>query len=111
MQKKRIWRLPTIELEQQLSVAQEMGVARPLAQVLLNRGLSSPEQVREFIEAGIENLRDPLDIPGMLIGAERIIKALDQNEHIPVSYTHLDVYKRQPLVLRARKNLLKLLRN
>ncbi len=90
MQKKRIWRLPTIELEQQLSVAQEMGVARPLAQVLLNRGLSSPEQVREFIEAGIENLRDPLDIPGMLIGAERIIKALDQNEHILI-YGDYDV--------------------
>lgn len=90
MRKKRIWHLPKTELSQQISIAKEMGIARPLAQVLLNRGLSSPEQVRDFLQAGIESLREPWEIPGMRKGAERLVKALQQQEKIQI-YGDYDV--------------------
>lgn len=90
MRKKRNWHLPKIELDLQQSIAQKMGIARPLAQVLLNRGLSSPEEVREFLQADLGSLRDPLEIPGMLVGAERIIKALEKQENILI-YGDYDV--------------------
>jgi len=90
MRKKKIWRLPAIEAKQQGIFAEKLGVVRPIAQVLLNRGLSSPEQAAYFLQAGIEQLRDPLEIPGMKSGAERIVRALTNEEKILI-YGDYDV--------------------
>lgn len=90
MRKKRIWRLAKTELSLQEMLVGELGIPRPLAQVLINRGLTSPNQVRNFRNAGLAQLRDPLEIPGMKLGAERVLRALQRGEAILV-YGDYDV--------------------
>lgn len=90
MRKKRIWRLPKNESNILDMLAREMGLSRPLAQVLINRGLTSPSQVRDFMYTSLEQLRDPLEIPDMKLGAERVLHALQKGEAILV-YGDYDV--------------------
>ena len=59
-----------------------------LGRILHNRGLTHPAQAQAFLSHHYLLSRDPFQLADMDRAADRIIRA-------PVSYTHLDVYKRQ----------------
>lgn len=90
MRKKRIWHIPKMIPSRSGALARELKIPLPLAQVLLNRGLTSPDQIRIFLEGGLDQLGDPLEIPGMKAGAERVLHALREGEAILV-YGDYDV--------------------
>lgn len=55
-----------------------------LAQVLINRGIKTPDEVADFLNPGLTNLSDPFDLPDMKIAVERIKVALHRNERVLV---------------------------
>jgi single-stranded-DNA-specific exonuclease len=54
------------------------------AQVLINRGINTPEQVSNFFNTGTDKLSDPLELPGMERALYRIREALKTGESILV---------------------------
>jgi len=82
--------LPKTETSLLELLTEELDYPRPLAQVLINRGLTTPEQVRGFLKAAFDQLQDPLMLPDMRVGAERVVQALRKGEHILI-YGDYDV--------------------
>lgn len=54
------------------------------AQLLFNRGLRTPEAMRTFLDARLEQIPDPLRLIDMQRGLERIQRALHAREHITI---------------------------
>ncbi|MCW5551995.1 MAG: single-stranded-DNA-specific exonuclease RecJ [Verrucomicrobiae bacterium] len=60
-------------LAQQL--AHRLGISPLLAQCLLNRGLSDPETITQFLEPRLKQLADPFLLPNMTMAVERLFRA------------------------------------
>jgi single-stranded-DNA-specific exonuclease len=54
------------------------------AQLLFNRGLRTPEEMRTFLDARLEQIPDPLRLIDMPRALERIQRALQAREHITI---------------------------
>ncbi|GAB4484697.1 MAG: single-stranded-DNA-specific exonuclease RecJ [Thermodesulfovibrionales bacterium] len=70
------------EFIQYLSAA--ASVSPVFAQVLINRGLKTPAEIRAFLDSGLTALSDPYDIPDMDRAAARIKAAVKQGETVLV---------------------------
>ena len=71
-------------------LVQEAGLARFVAEVLLRRGVGSPEEARRFLDPRLKSLGDPFALPNMDAAVTRIFAALDRGEKI-VLYGDYDV--------------------
>ncbi len=67
-----------------LELAGELDVPPALARLLLNRGISDPEQARAFLSPDINNLYDPWLMLNMDRVVERLLIALEAGEKITV---------------------------
>ena len=65
--KKYRWNYGPFDLDcpQAEKLAKEAGVGTVAAAVALNRGLSSPEELKEFIEKNIDGFQDPFTMKDM----------------------------------------------
>ena len=63
---------------------QQAGIGYLHAQLLINRGVKTPEAMRKFLDARYDQLLDPLTMTGMASTLERIQSALAAREHITV---------------------------
>ena len=63
---------------------QQAGIGYLHAQLLINRGIKTPEAMRKFLDARYDQLLDPLTMTGMASTLERIQSALATREHITV---------------------------
>lgn len=59
-----------------------LGLPAPVAEVLWNRGLSSPEEVRGFLEPDLASLADPFLLSGMGDAVDRLSRALRERERV-----------------------------
>jgi single-stranded-DNA-specific exonuclease len=66
------------------TLARETGLPLPLAQVLGNRGVSDPDEVRRFLHGTTSDLRDPFLLSGMSEAVGRINRAIESGEKILV---------------------------
>ena len=66
------------------------GLARFVAEVLLRRGVGSPEEAARFLDPRLKSLGDPFALPNMDAAVTRIFAALDGGEKI-VLYGDYDV--------------------
>jgi single-stranded-DNA-specific exonuclease len=55
-----------------------------LAQCLLNRGLSEPSIIENFLQPRLKNLADPFLLPNMSAAIERLLRAREQNEPLVI---------------------------
>lgn len=55
-----------------------------LAQVLINRGIKTPEKIHDFLHPGLTGLSDPFELPGMTAAVERIKSAWARGERVLV---------------------------
>jgi single-stranded-DNA-specific exonuclease len=55
-----------------------------VAQLLVRRGVTQPEQVRSFLDAKLAQLRDPEELPGAVQAAERILSAIRDRRRIVI---------------------------
>jgi single-stranded-DNA-specific exonuclease len=77
----------TIAPSQPLLVEQltrQLGVSRLLAQCLLNRGLSEPEPIAQFLEPRLKQLSDPFLLPNMARAVERLFVAHQRQERMVI---------------------------
>ncbi|MEW6052353.1 MAG: single-stranded-DNA-specific exonuclease RecJ [Nitrospirota bacterium] len=65
-------------------VSKTASVSRPLAQILINRGIKTSEEIHSFLYPQLSRLSDPFDIPGMRTAVERILAASRNGERVLV---------------------------
>jgi hypothetical protein len=53
-----------------------------LAQILINRGIKTADDIHDFLHPGLSSLSDPFELPDMKVAVERIKSALKRNERI-----------------------------
>jgi single-stranded-DNA-specific exonuclease len=63
-------------------LSRELGIPRQLAQVLINRGISSKEEAIEFLYGTLNDIHDPYLMRGMRETLERIRLAISKREKI-----------------------------
>jgi single-stranded-DNA-specific exonuclease len=80
--------VPNLSLQEQLS--KELDVSRIFAQILINRGLKSPAQAKEFLDVKLESLLDPYLLQDM-DKAVRLIKKARQNKEKVMIFGDYDV--------------------
>lgn len=60
------------------------GVSPLLAQCLLNRGLSEPDPIQQFLEPRLKNLSDPFALPNMERAVQRLHAARERSEPLVI---------------------------
>ncbi|MFQ3574471.1 MAG: single-stranded-DNA-specific exonuclease RecJ, partial [Thermodesulfovibrionales bacterium] len=61
------------------------GLSPICSQILINRGIKTPEQIRYFLNSQTLSLSDPFLIEGMATATDRIKSALSRKERILIS--------------------------
>lgn len=86
----KIWNINQIRIKEQKRLARELSISNILAQVLLNRGVSTKQQAQKYLECDIKDCFDPFLLKGMEKADKRIRKAIENKEKIFV-YGDYDV--------------------
>lgn len=68
-------------------LAQELGIAPIIANVLIGLGISTPEAAHEYLRADLSSLHDPALLPDFDAAAREILGAIERKERI---YVHGD---------------------
>lgn len=71
-------------------LAGEIGTSPLIAQLLLNRKITTPEQARHFLQAPLKDLHEPEQVPGIIQAAQRLHAAVREQRPICV-YGDYDV--------------------
>lgn len=66
------------------SLADALEISDVLSTLILNRGYSSVEEARSFLTKGAEVIHDPFLLNDMKVGAQRVLDAIDNKEHISI---------------------------
>ncbi len=83
MMRKR-WRIRPHDSERISHLERAAGVSPVVAQMLLCRGIESPEIARDFLSAKLTSLRDPHELPGVTAAAETIWQAIQDEKRITI---------------------------
>jgi single-stranded-DNA-specific exonuclease len=78
------WRIQPHDSGQIRLLERQAGVSPVVAQLLVCRGVTQPDQVRSFLDAKLTGLRDPELLPGLSDAADRIHQAILQQRRIVV---------------------------
>ncbi|OFI06536.1 single-stranded-DNA-specific exonuclease RecJ [Clostridium acetireducens DSM 10703] len=65
-------------------LAKEAGVSEVIANILVNRGIKEPNEIKKFLRASIEDLYDPFLMKDMDKGTDIIIDAIKEEKHIVI---------------------------
>lgn len=84
------WVLPSVDERQQEELRRGLGISPILARILASRELSDPDQARAFLRPELDQLHDPSLLPDMTLAAERLTRAVADQERI-VIYGDYDV--------------------
>jgi single-stranded-DNA-specific exonuclease len=84
MRRRKVWQEypERVDLTKQLS--SRHGFPPLIARLLLNRGLSAPEDILAFLEPTLERLASPFDLPDLEVAAARLARAVRQREPLVV---------------------------
>ncbi len=72
------------------SLSRELGIESPLAQLLVQRGVSTFKEAKDFFRPDLSNLHDPFLMKDMEVAIQRIIDAIQSGEKVLV-YGDYDV--------------------
>ncbi len=84
------WRLLPHDSDRIAALGREAGLPPLIAHLLLNRGISTADTVKQFLGARRDSLHDPALLPGVVEAAERIVRAIHAKKKI-VIYGDYDV--------------------
>ncbi len=76
------WRIAEVDRAKVRALAEAVAMPPVIAQVLLLRGVETPEDARRFLYPSLDQLSDPYLLTDMRNAVERIAKARDRNEHV-----------------------------
>ncbi len=80
----RRWLIRRATPDYTLYLSRAASISPVLAQILINRGIKTPGEIKDFVSSGITNLSDPFELPDMLAAVERIKAAYHRNERVLV---------------------------
>ncbi|MBU4304831.1 MAG: single-stranded-DNA-specific exonuclease RecJ [Candidatus Omnitrophica bacterium] len=86
----KIWNIRSMQLSRQRQLAAELKISPILAQILLNRGIDTPEKAQFYLRCDINDCHDPFLLKDMRKAAERVRQAVSRGEKIFV-YGDYDV--------------------
>jgi len=72
------------------SLSRDLGIERPLAQLLVQRGVTSLKEAKDFFRPDLANLHDPFLMKDMDVAIQRILDAIQSGEKVLV-YGDYDV--------------------
>lgn len=78
------WTVIECDEEMVRSLVAETGVSPVIARILVNRGITTSEELRKFLDPSLDHLHDPSLLPDLDIGVERVARAIENNEKICV---------------------------
>ncbi|HEV7235275.1 MAG TPA: hypothetical protein VGN15_03780, partial [Ktedonobacteraceae bacterium] len=78
------WGVYTELSHEQFQAFSRLGIEPMLAQLLHNRGITTPDAMRAFIDADYDKTPAPLTMIGMDKALARTQRAIEQREHITV---------------------------
>jgi single-stranded-DNA-specific exonuclease len=78
------WVIVGTDEELAAGIASEVGISDVAARLLVNRGIKSAEEAEEFLTPSLDNLHDPMLLPDIERGVERLERAIDKKERILV---------------------------
>lgn len=79
------WKLPdTNNKGDQSLLSRELGIKPLIAQILINRGITTPDDAKRFLFPSLEHLHNPFLMKDMEQGVERLIRAITERERIVV---------------------------
>jgi single-stranded-DNA-specific exonuclease len=78
------WNVIPLDSYHAESLAQALNLPPLVAQFLINRGLVLADQARDFLSPALLNLPDPALMKDMDKAVNRVLKAIQQKEHIAV---------------------------
>jgi len=81
---KRRWLINRTNPEYIRYLSRASSISPILAQILMNRGIKTPDDVHEFLQPGLTGLSDPFELPDMSAAVKRIKSALALNERVLV---------------------------
>lgn len=90
MERDRLWLMNDLPKEKVDRLAKEAGISKLLARIFLSRGVDDPDYIKDFLNPTLDKLNDPFELRDMEKAADRIIKALHNNEKILI-YGDYDV--------------------
>ncbi|MBD2077840.1 single-stranded-DNA-specific exonuclease RecJ [Phormidium sp. FACHB-592] len=101
------WQIAIAQADQVKAIAQATKLSPLLAQVLLNRGINSPEQAQRFLHPETEVLTSPLDdFTDLPLSLELLINAINQRQKIAICGDYdADGMTSTALLLRALRTL------
>ncbi|MGH9629115.1 MAG: single-stranded-DNA-specific exonuclease RecJ [Bryobacteraceae bacterium] len=76
------WILPSCDLTRVDALARELGIQRPAARVLANRGYGDPDAARRFLNPHLSYLHDPLRLKDVDRAAARLQQAIAAGERM-----------------------------
>ncbi|MCL6520521.1 MAG: single-stranded-DNA-specific exonuclease RecJ [Armatimonadetes bacterium] len=82
--KSKDWKIIQPDLAIEEEFCNQVPASRIVCRVLLNRGIRTPREAREFLNPSMDNLHDPSLLDGIDRAVARTIKALDAGEKIMV---------------------------
>ncbi|HRZ82337.1 MAG TPA: single-stranded-DNA-specific exonuclease RecJ, partial [Candidatus Hydrogenedentes bacterium] len=77
---KAVWNLRQTEYREAAALARAAGVPPVVGQLLLQRGVSTPEAARAFLNPSPSQLFDPFLLTGMRAAVDRVTLARDRGE-------------------------------
>ncbi len=78
------WFISSTNKEYLNYLASSASISPTIAQILVNRNIKTPEQVKDFLAPSLDNLHDPYLLPDMNKAVERIQKAKKNKERVLV---------------------------
>ncbi len=90
MKKHKIWQFNEFNKDEAVQLGEKAGISPLVAGILLNRGIKTPEAVRDFLYGSAEPFYDPFLMKDMPQAVQRIWQGIDGKERITV-YGDYDV--------------------
>ncbi len=84
------WEYYSINEKEVNRISKKFNIDKLLATILVNRGITSDEEIRKFLEPTRADFHDPFLLPDMEIAVNTIIKAIEDKEKILI-YGDYDV--------------------
>jgi single-stranded-DNA-specific exonuclease len=82
-----VWKLKKTPINDAQELAEQLVIPVPVANVMIQRGIDTPELAREFFDLSPEKLHDPWLLPDIHKVIDRLEKAINEKEYI---YIHGD---------------------
>lgn len=100
------WLAPETDEVLVQNLARDAQVSETVARILVNRGITTAEDARAFLTPSLDQLHDPMLLPDMAAGVERIVRAIEGGEKILVHGDYdVDGVTSAALLIRTLKRL------